>query len=264
VSALLQFEDVGMSYGHTTVLEGVTVEIAAGEVVCVIGPSGSGKSTLLRCGAGLETPSTGVVSLAGEPVGWTRRRGRLVPARNRVVARQRAQLGVVFQHFELFPHMTVLENIVEGPRGVLDVPAEEARQRARELLGRVGLGAHESRYPAQLSGGQQQRAAIARSLAMRPAVMFFDEPTSALDPEMVGEVLEVMRGLAANGMTMLVVTHEMGFAAQIADRVIFMDGGRVVEQGDATAVLTRPGTARCAEFLSRILERPTVEGFARG
>lgn len=258
MNPLLEFENVSMTYGHTQVLFDVNASVATGEVVCVIGPSGSGKSTLLRCGAGLETPSTGVVRLRGEPIGWRERRGQLIPARNRELARQRTHLGMVFQHFELFPHRTVIENITEGPRHVLGVPPDLARERARVLLQRVGLGAFESRYPGQLSGGQQQRAAIARALAMDPAVMCFDEPTSALDPEMVGEVLGVMRDLARDGMTMLVATHEMAFAAEVSDRTFFMDDGRIVEAGATDQVLERPSHPRTRDFLSRVLTRPQL------
>ena len=258
MTPLLEFEHVSMTYGQAEVLHDVNATVDQGEVVCLIGPSGSGKSTLLRCGAGLETPAQGLVRLQGEPIGWRRRGSGLVPARNRDLARQRTRLGMVFQHFELFPHRTVLENVVEGPRHVLGVPAEKARTQARDLLQRVGLAAFETRYPGQLSGGQQQRAAIARALAMDPTVMFFDEPTSALDPEMVGEVLTVMRNLARDGMTMLVATHEMSFAGEVSDRTIFLDQGRIIEEGPTRQLLDGPTQPRTRDFLSRVLKRAAV------
>ena len=259
MTALLEFEGVGMSYDHTQVLTDVTVSVNKADVVCVIGPSGSGKSTLLRLGAGLEAPTQGTVRLAGRPIGWSQRGATLVPARSRDLARQRTSLGMVFQHFELFPHRTVLENVIEGPRHVLGMPIDQARAKARELLDRVGLSTFERRYPGQLSGGQQQRAAIARALAMEPTVMFFDEPTSALDPEMVGEVLAVMRGLAAEGMTMLIATHEMAFAREVSDYALFMDSGRILEMAPTRTLLETPEHPRTKDFLSRVLSRTTSD-----
>lgn len=249
----LTFEDVTMSYGHVDVLKGVTEYIGKGEVVSVIGPSGSGKSTLLRCAAGLELTKSGVVRVEGQPIGWKLKGSKPVVMPNRELARQRSRMGVVFQNFELFPHMTILENAVEAPQRVLGVSVKVANERARRLLEQVGLGGFESRYPSQLSGGQQQRAAIARALAMEPALMLFDEPTSALDPELVGEVLSVVRDLAKQGMTMMIVTHEIEFAREVSDRVFFMDDGQIVESGTAQEVLNRPQHQRTQDFLSRVL-----------
>jgi len=251
---IIRIESLYKHFGSLRVLEGVDLDVAAGEVVCIIGPSGSGKSTLLRCVNHLEAPDGGVVRLNGEIVGVREHRGRLVEAPPAELARQRTEIGMVFQSFNLFGHMTVLENIIEAPVQVLGTRREEARTHARQLLEWVRLEGKEDTYPRQLSGGQQQRAAIARALAMRPKVMLFDEPTSALDPETVGEVLSVMRRLASEGLTMMIVTHEIEFARDVADRVVFMDGGAVIEQGTPADVLDNPREERTRKFLSRILD----------
>jgi polar amino acid transport system ATP-binding protein len=250
---LLSLRGVHKSYGENAVLNGVDLDMRAGEVVCLIGPSGSGKTTLLRCVNYLEVPASGQVVVDGELIGRYTKKGRpaLLPARE--LALQRASIGMVFQHFNLFPHMTALENIIEAPCRVQRCTRADAVARAHDLLQRVGLGDRGEAYPRQLSGGQQQRVAIARALAMQPKLMLFDEPTSALDPEIVGEVLDVMRALAADGMTMLVATHEMSFARDVADRVVFMDGGVIVEQGPPAEVLTAPSHERTKRFLSRLL-----------
>jgi polar amino acid transport system ATP-binding protein len=260
VDPIIRIESVSKSFGPLEVLHSVDLEVFPGEVVCVIGPSGSGKSTLLRCVNHLERPDAGVVRLDGEIVGVRESRGQLVEIAPGELARQRTEIGMVFQSFNLFGHMTVLENIVEAPTQVLGTPRAEAQAHARQLLQWVRLEGKESTYPRQLSGGQQQRAAIARALAMRPKVMLFDEPTSALDPETVGEVLSVMRRLASEGLTMIVVTHEIEFAREVADRVVFMDEGRIVEVGAAAQVLDTPREERTRRFLSRILDtRADVE-----
>jgi polar amino acid transport system permease protein len=254
VSRLRHFGNpVHKSYGDTHVLKGVDIDVAAGEVVCLIGPSGSGKTTLLRCVNHLEVPSAGHVVLDGELIGQYTQRGRLVALPARELAAQRQAVGMVFQHFNLFAHKTAVDNIVEAPSQVKGTPRAQARAQAAELLRRVGLADKSDAYPRQLSGGQQQRVAIARALAMQPKLMLFDEPTSALDPEIVGEVLDVMRSLADDGMTMLVATHEMSFARDVADRVVFMDGGVVVEQGPPAQLLTAPTHERTKRFLSRLL-----------
>jgi polar amino acid transport system ATP-binding protein len=222
-------------------------------VMCIIGPSGSGKSTLLSCINHLERIDGGKVWVGGELVGYREHKGRLYELPERQVARMRQRVGMVFQHFNLFPHMTALRNIMEAPMRVRRVPAAEARQRAIQLLERVGLGSRHAQFPAQLSGGEQQRVAIARALAMDPQLMLFDEPTSALDPELVGEVLAVMKDLARSGMTMVVVTHELAFAREVGDALTFMDDGMVVERGHPRAVLTAPQEQRTREFLSRVL-----------
>ncbi|MER6852517.1 amino acid ABC transporter ATP-binding protein [Streptomyces flaveolus] len=240
------------SYGSNHVLRGIDAEVHRGEVLCLIGPSGSGKSTLLRCVAQLETPDAGVIAVDDEPLGVRLHRGRLHRLPPAAARRQRAEVGMVFQHFNLFPHLTVRENIVEGPVQVRGQSREEASAVAEALLARVGLTGRSDSYPSQLSGGQQQRVAIARALAMNPKVMLFDEPTSALDPELVGEVLDVLTELAASGMTMIVATHEMGFARDVADRVIFLDQGLIVEAGPAHQVITAPGQARTQAFLRRL------------
>jgi polar amino acid transport system ATP-binding protein len=250
---IIRIQSVSKSFGPLQVLHGVDLDVFRGEVVCVIGPSGSGKSTLLRCINHLEAPTAGVVWLGGESIGVRETRGQLVEVSPAELARQRTEIGMVFQSFNLFGHMTVLENIIEAPIQVLGTPRVEAETHARQLLDWVRLEGKESTYPRQLSGGQQQRAAIARALAMRPTVMLFDEPTSALDPETVGEVLSVMRRLASEGLTMIVVTHEIEFAREVADRVVFMDDGRVVEIGAARQVLDAPREERTQRFLSRIL-----------
>ncbi|MGW0806548.1 amino acid ABC transporter ATP-binding protein [Nonomuraea sp. NPDC002799] len=250
---LVRAQGVHKSFGHTQVLCGVDPEVAPGQVTCLLGPSGSGKSTLLRCVNRLEAIDAGRLEVDGELVGYRQVGDRLHAMREREVARQRRKVGMVFQRFNLFPHMTALENVMTAPVLVQRQPRDQARERAAELLGRVGLADKMSSYPAQLSGGQQQRVAIARALALRPKLMLFDEPTSALDPELVGEVLEVMRTLAADGMTMIVVTHEMGFAREVADEVLFLDGGRVLEAGPPEAVLGAPSHERTRAFLSRML-----------
>ncbi len=251
--AMVRAEGVRKSFGHVEVLKGIDLEVAPGEVVCVIGPSGSGKSTFLRCINHLEKVDAGRLWVDGHLVGYRERGGKLHELPDREVAAQRRDIGMVFQRFNLFPHMTALENVVEAPVGVKGVRREEARARGVELLERVGLGERVHNYPNQLSGGQQQRVAIARALAMEPKLMLFDEPTSALDPELVGEVLDVMRGLAESGMTMVVVTHEMGFAREVGDSLVFMDDGVVVEAGDPRRVLTDPQHPRTQAFLSKVL-----------
>ncbi|MFD6072202.1 MULTISPECIES: amino acid ABC transporter ATP-binding protein [Amycolatopsis] len=250
---LLKAVGVRKSYGHTEVLGGIDLEVHKGQVVCLLGPSGAGKSTFLRCVNHLETIDAGQVWVDGEPIGFRLRNGKLYELKEREVARQRRDIGMVFQRFNLFGHRTALQNVVEGPVRVLGLNPEEARVQALELLDRVGLAHRADAYPAQLSGGQQQRVAIARSLAMKPKLMLFDEPTSALDPELVGEVLAVMGTLAAEGMTMVVVTHEMGFAAEAADEVVFMADGVVVETGPPGEILSAPKHERTKQFLARVL-----------
>ncbi len=250
---MVEAHNVHKRFGHLEVLKGINLEVPVGQVVCVIGPSGSGKSTFLRCINHLEKIDAGTIRVDGELVGYRQRGERLYELSEREVAERRRAIGMVFQHFNLFPHMTALENVMEGPVQVLRQPKEEVRRRARELLARVGLSDKEGNYPSQLSGGQQQRVAIARALAMQPKLMLFDEPTSALDPELVGEVLGVMRTLAESGMTMIVVTHEIGFAREVGDKLIFMDGGVIVEEGDPRAVLANPSHDRTRSFLSKVL-----------
>ena len=240
---MIELADVHKSFGKNHVLRGITASISKGEVVCIIGPSGSGKSTILRCINGLEGYDSGAITVAGERVD---RNARSIQA-------IRAKVSMVFQRFNLFPHRTALENVVEGPIYVKREPRETALKRGRALLARVGLADKEGAYPPNLSGGQMQRVAIARALAMEPSAILFDEPTSALDPELVGEVLAVMRSLAEEGMTMAVVTHEMGFAREVADRVLFLDGGKIVEEGPARALLTSPKNPRTQDFLRRVL-----------
>jgi polar amino acid transport system ATP-binding protein len=250
---MVKAEAVHKSFGHVEVLKGIDLEVAPREVMCIVGPSGSGKSTFLRCINHLEQITRGRLSVDGQLVGYREKGGKLHELRDREVAAQRRDIGMVFQRFNLFPHMTALENVAEAPVQVKGVAKAAARDRARELLERVGLGDRVHNYPGQLSGGQQQRVAIARALAMEPKLMLFDEPTSALDPELVGEVLDVMRGLAADGMTMIVVTHEMGFAREVGDSLVFMDDGVVVEAGDPREVLTNPQHQRTQSFLSKVL-----------
>ena len=250
---LLKVERLRKSFGAHEVLRGIDVAVMRGDVTCIVGPSGSGKSTLLRCLNYLEKPTGGAIFLRGEPVGVRWKGEKLYEMSFNELARQRQRMGMVFQGFHLFPHKTVLENVIEAPVQVKRVPRATAVDEAMVLLERVGMKDRATYYPAQLSGGQQQRAAIARSLAMKPDVMLFDEPTSALDPELVGEVLAVMRQLADDGMTMIVVTHEMGFARDVADHLIFMDGGVIVEQGQPVDVLTRPQHDRTRAFLARVL-----------
>ncbi|TDV59716.1 amino acid ABC transporter ATP-binding protein [Pseudomonas sp. LP_7_YM] len=240
-------------FGEFHALKNVDLEIPHGEVLCIIGPSGSGKSTLLRCINQLEKIDQGGLWVDDEILGYRADGHRLIELSDQQIARQRLKTGMVFQRFNLFAHMTVLENIIEGPRQVLRRPLEECRELAMELLRRVGLEAKADAYPIELSGGQQQRVAIARALAMRPKLMLFDEPTSALDPELVGEVLSVMRDLAKSGMTMVVVTHELGFAREVASRVVFMDAGQIIETGSPEAVLMNPRNARTQDFISAVL-----------
>ena len=241
------------TFGKVEVLRGVDLAVMPGEVACVIGPSGSGKSTFLRCINHLERVDAGRMRVAGQLIGYRESGGKLHEMRESEIARQRRDIGMVFQRFNLFPHMTAEGNVMEGPVTVRGEKREAARERARTLLDRVGLGDKHDVYPGQLSGGQQQRVAIARALAMQPRLMLFDEPTSALDPELVGEVLDVMRGLAADGMTMVVVTHEMGFARRAADSVVFMDHGQIVEQAEPETFFTSPRSERGKDFLSKIL-----------
>jgi len=250
---LLRARNVRKRFGHTDVLRGVDLDVHPGEVVVMLGPSGSGKSTFLRSVNMLESIDGGSITVDGRLVGYEHRGGRLHKLPDRKVARARRQVGMVFQHFNLFPHLTVLGNVIEAPVGVLREPRAQVLARATELLAKVGLADKTDAYPRQLSGGQQQRVAIARALAMRPKLMLFDEPTSALDPELVGEVLGTMRDLAAEGLTMLVVTHEVAFAREVADRVVFLDGGVVVESGAPADVLDNPSNPRTRAFLSRFL-----------
>ncbi|WP_106399107.1 amino acid ABC transporter ATP-binding protein [Actinocorallia populi] len=250
---MVEAEDVHKSFGRVEVLKGIDLQVKPGEVMCVVGPSGSGKSTFLRCVNHLEKINSGRLWVNGRLMGYREKNGRLYELRDREVAAQRRDIGMVFQRFNLFPHMTALENVMEAPLRVKRRPKAEVRTRAEELLERVGLADRMGNYPSQLSGGQQQRVAIARALAMDPALMLFDEPTSALDPELVGEVLTVMQQLAADGMTMMVVTHEMGFAREVGDSLVFMDGGVIVEQGDPREVLADPSHPRTREFFSKVL-----------
>ena len=250
---MVKSEAVCKRFGRLEVLKGINLEVQRGEVMCVLGPSGSGKSTFLRCINHLEKINSGRLTVDGELVGYREQGDKLYELHERVVARRRAQIGMVFQHFNLFPHMTALENVTLAPTRVLGVKREEASERARTVLGRVGLGDKLDVYPVALSGGQQQRVAIARALAMEPKLMLFDEPTSALDPELVGDVLDAMRELAKSGMTMIVVTHEMGFAREVADSVVFMDDGVVVESGAPNDVLVNPQHERTKTFLSKVL-----------
>ncbi len=250
---MVKSEAVWKRFGRNEVLKGITLDVDPGEVMCMLGPSGSGKSTFLRCINHLEQINSGRLWVGGELVGYRQKGDVLHELPEREVARQRREIGMVFQRFNLFPHMTAEQNIVEAPIRVGGVKPNEARQHAQQLMDRVGLGDRLDAYPAQLSGGQQQRVAIARALAMKPKLMLFDEPTSALDPELVGEVLDVMRGLAADGMTMIVVSHEIGFAKEVADTVVFIDDGVVVEAGDPSAVFENPQHKRTQAFLSKVL-----------
>lgn len=250
---MISAQQLCKNFGQIEVLKGIDLEVPQGSVTCLIGPSGSGKSTLLRCVNHLEKINAGRLYVDGELIGYKERDGILYELSEKEAARQRADIGMVFQGFNLFPHRTAIENIIEAPIHVKGVPESEARAKAMELLAQVGLQHKADAYPAQLSGGQQQRVAIARAVAMEPKLMLFDEPTSALDPELVGEVLRVMRDLAEDGMTMLVVTHEMGFAREVADTVAFMDGGVIVEIGDARQVIDNPQHERTKTFLSSLL-----------
>src|SRR5947209_1602136 len=253
MTAMVKAEAVHKRFGRLEVLKGITLEVDRGEVMCILGPSGSGKSTFLRCINHLEKINAGRLYVDGELVGYREASGKLHELHEREVIRKRAQIGMVFQHFDLFPHMTALENVALGPTKVLKLSRAEARTRAEALLARVGRGTKLNAYPVALSGGQQQRVAIARALAMQPKLMLFDEPTSALDPELVGDVLDAIRGLARDGMTMIVVTHEMGFAREVADNVVFMDEGVVVESGAPAQVLGAPKHERTRAFLSKVL-----------
>jgi polar amino acid transport system ATP-binding protein len=245
-------ENVWKSYGDNQVLRGVDLSVARGEVVAIAGPSGSGKSTFLRCINALETIDQGAVFIEDKLIGYEERNGALVRARESRIAKDRARVSMVFQHYNLFPHMTALANVMEGPVRALGRKPEEAKAEALALLDRVGLGKFAQHYPQQLSGGQQQRVGIARALAMKPAAVLFDEPTSALDPELVGEVLAVMREVAESGMTMIVVTHEISFARNAASRMIFMDGGKVVEEGPPSDVIDNPKSERARDFFGSV------------
>ncbi|UOQ57797.1 amino acid ABC transporter ATP-binding protein [Leucobacter allii] len=251
--ALVQLRGVRKHFGSLEVLQGISMDVHAGQVTVLLGPSGSGKSTLLRCINHLETIDGGRITVDGEVVGYREHGGRMHEMHPREVAKQRRSIGMVFQRFNLFPHKTALENIVEAPMVVSRRSRADAVAEAHALLRRVGLDAWADHYPSQLSGGQQQRIAIARALAMKPKLMLFDEPTSALDPELVGEVLDVMQELAEEGMTMIVVTHEIGFAREVADQVVFMDGGVVVESGAPEAVIDDPQQERTRGFLQSVL-----------
>jgi polar amino acid transport system ATP-binding protein len=250
---MVKAEGVHKRFGRLEVLRGVSLEVQPGEVVCILGPSGSGKTTFIRCINHLEKINAGRLWVDGRLVGYRQAGDKIYELRDAEVCRERAQIGMVFQRFNLFGHMTALENVIEAPIRVKNVPKHEAVRRAKELLDRVGLSDKHDTYPSQLSGGQQQRVAIARSLAMEPKLMLFDEPTSALDPELVGDVLDVMRQLAEDGMTMIVVTHEMGFARQAADRLVMMDEGRIIEEGTPEHFFRAPREERTKQFLSKIL-----------
>ena len=250
---MVKAEAVHKRFGRLEVLKGIDLKVEPSEVMCLLGPSGSGKSTFLRCINHLEKINSGRLAVDGQLVGYRESAGKLHELRESEVARQRAQIGMVFQQFNLFPHMTALENVIEAPTRVLGLGRDEAGERARTLLAQMELSDKADAYPAQLSGGQQQRVAIARALAMRPKLMLFDEPTSALDPELVGEVLDAMRQLARDGMTMIVVTHEIGFAREVAGTVVFMDEGVVVESGEPSQVLAHPRHDRTRAFLSKVL-----------
>ena len=250
---VVEATDVHKYFGRLHVLKGVSMRVRRREVVVVIGPSGSGKTTFIRCVNHLEKIQAGRIFVNGRLIGYREVNGKVVEDREKNIARQRQEIGMVFQRFNLFPHKTALENITEAPIQVRGVPRQEANQMGRALLTRVGLAAKADAYPAQLSGGQQQRVAIVRALAMKPALMLFDEPTSALDPEMIGEVLDVMKELAREGMTMIVVTHEMGFAREVADRVVMMDDGQIIEEGTPEECFGTPKQNRTKAFLSKIL-----------
>ena len=250
---MVRSEGVCKSFGSLEVLKGIDLEVQRGEVLCIVGPSGSGKSTFLRCINHLEKVDSGRLFVDGELVGYRQQGDKLHELKDRDAAKKRREIGMVFQRFNLFPHMTVLQNVMEAPVRVRKEPVDQVRERAMRLLDRVGLVGKADAYPRQLSGGQQQRVAIARALAMEPKLMLFDEPTSALDPELVGEVLDVMRELAQSGMTMIVVTHEMGFAREVADSLVFMDDGLVIETGKPADVLLNPTHERTKAFLSKVL-----------
>jgi polar amino acid transport system ATP-binding protein len=253
--ALVRARNVHKAFGAIEVLKGIDLDVSAGEVVVILGPSGSGKSTFLRCINHLESIDQGSIEVDGEQIGYRLHNGRLDKLSNRAITIQRRKIGMVFQSFNLYPHMTALQNVIEAPIGVHGQSREESVRYGRELLARVGLSEKMDSYPRQLSGGQQQRVAIARALAIRPKLMLFDEPTSALDPELVGEVLATMKDLARQGLTMIVVTHEIGFAREAADRVVFMDGGHVIEAGPPEQVITEPRHPRTRSFLSRFIQK---------
>ena len=250
---LMSAKGIWKSFGSNCVLAGIDLDVHPSQVTAIIGPSGSGKSTFLRCINRLEVPDAGTVTVDGEVMGYRAANDKWYDLKPRDIARQRRKMGMVFQRFNLFPHMTAVENVMEAPVYVRHEDKRLARARVIQLLDRVGLADHANHYPAQLSGGQQQRVAIARALAMDPQLMLFDEPTSALDPELVGEVLEVIKELAISGMTMIIVTHEMGFAREVADDLVFMDHGRIVESGKPAAVLDNPQHVRTQKFLSAVL-----------
>jgi polar amino acid transport system ATP-binding protein len=252
---IIKIRNLVKSYGTFTALSGITLDINPSEVLCIIGPSGSGKSTLLRCAAFLEDYTDGEIEIEGRLLGYKRTPAGLVRESERNIDAVRRNVGMVFQHFNLWPHMTILDNVTLGPRLTKGVPSDRARSQGRIALAKVGLADFADRYPSQLSGGQQQRVGIARALAMEPHVILFDEPTSALDPQLVGEVLDTMKDLASQGITMVVVTHEMGFAARAADRVVFMDRGRVVEQGSPDRLFNAPESERLREFLDTWRQR---------
>ena len=250
---MVKAANVHKSFGHVEVLKGIDLEVKNGEVFCLLGPSGSGKSTFLRCINHLERVTAGRLSVEGELIGYREVGDKLHEMKPKEIAAQRRDIGMVFQRFNLFPHLTALENVMQAPMKIRGVSKAEARTQALALLDRVGLSSRVDNYPGQLSGGQQQRVAIARALAMKPKLMLFDEPTSALDPELVGEVLDVMKDLAREGMSMIVVTHEIGFAREVADTVVFMDGGVVVEAGAPSQVIDNPQHDRTKSFLSKVL-----------
>ncbi|WP_224365556.1 amino acid ABC transporter ATP-binding protein [Hyalangium versicolor] len=257
---IIRVEGLRKSFGEREILRGIDLEVATGEVVVIIGPSGCGKSTLLRCLNYLESPTQGRIWLRGELLGRKEKEGHLVPRPEAEVDRQRTHIGMVFQRFNLFPHMTALSNVIEAPMKVKRLPRAQAEAIGLKLLERVGLLDRKDEYPIRLSGGQQQRVAIARALAMEPEVMLFDEATSALDPELADEVLQVMLGLAREGMTMLVVTHEMGFAREVAHRVVVLDAGTVLEQGPPSVIFSQPSQPRTREFLRKVLHVRTESG----
>ncbi len=250
---MLEAKGVQKRFGSNHVLKGIDLTIQAGQVLCLLGPSGSGKSTFLRCINHLEVINAGRISVDGELMGFRQHGDKLYEMKPSAIAAQRGEIGMVFQRFNLFPNLTAIENIIEAPVGIKKINKNQAIERAKELLASVGLSDKADHYPSQLSGGQQQRVAIARALAMDPKLMLFDEPTSALDPELVGDVLEVMRNLAKSGMTMIVVTHEIGFAREVADQVVFMDDGLVVESGTPAEVIDNPRNARTKAFIESVL-----------
>jgi polar amino acid transport system ATP-binding protein len=250
---MVDARSVRKNFGSNEVLKGITLQVEKGQVLCLLGPSGSGKSTFLRCINHLETINGGRLYVDGELMGFREKGETIHEMKPNAISLQRSEIGMVFQKFNLFPHLTALENVIEAPVGVKKISKAAATEKAMELLKSVGLSDKAGHYPSQLSGGQQQRVAIARALAMEPKLMLFDEPTSALDPELVGDVLDVMRKLAKSGMTMIVVTHEIGFAREVADRVVFMDGGVVVEDGTPTQVIDKPQNARTKAFINSVL-----------